>query len=273
MKLRKRIVWELREFFRADRAARADVRRALARDVVGRAPSGEHLTDETRLDNLVRLVEGLAPALRQEVLAQSGYSRSQLLQDLFVLSELGTRPGFFVEFGATDGVRLSNTWLLEKRLGWKGILAEPAKCWHQRLKANRSCLIEHDCVWRASGERLPFLETPDAELATLADYRSVDAHAKSRQSAKAYEVTTVSLSDLMERHQAPANPDYLSIDTEGSEFEILQTFNFSKYPFKVITCEHNFTPAREKIHGLLTCAGYVRKHQEISAFDDWYIRG
>ncbi len=221
----------------------------------------------------MRLVEGLAPALRQEVLAQSGYSRSQLLQDLFVLSELGTRPGFFVEFGATDGVRLSNTWLLEKRLGWKGILAEPAKCWHQRLKANRSCLIEHDCVWRASGERLPFLETPDAELATLADYRSVDAHAKSRQSAKAYEVTTVSLSDLMERHQAPANPDYLSIDTEGSEFEILQTFNFSKYPFKVITCEHNFTPAREKIHGLLTCAGYVRKHQEISAFDDWYIRG
>ena len=63
--------------------------------------------------------------------------------------------------------------------------------------------------------------------------------------------------------------DFASIDTEGSEFEILEAFDFKRYPFKVITCEHNFTPAREKIHGLLTAAGYVRKYEKVSDFQDF----
>ena len=55
-------------------------------------------------------------------------SRSQLRQDLFVLSQLDfKRNGYFVEFGATNGFNLSNTHLMEKEFGWTGILAEPAK--------------------------------------------------------------------------------------------------------------------------------------------------
>lgn len=97
-------------------------------------------------------------------------------------------------------------------------------------------------------------------------------HAASRRSSRHYQVKTISLNDLMAEHKAPDKPDYLSIDTEGSELEILQGFDFQRHPFKVITCEHNFTPAREKIHGLLTAAGYVRKYDKISDFDDWYVR-
>ena len=53
-------------------------------------------------------------------------SKSQILQDLWVSYELGEKQdGFFVEFGATNGLANSNTWLLEKKYGWKGILAEP----------------------------------------------------------------------------------------------------------------------------------------------------
>src|SRR5436189_1252600 len=53
-------------------------------------------------------------------------SHAQLFQDLFVLETVKEkRDGFFVEFGATNGVDLSNTALLERDYGWKGILAEP----------------------------------------------------------------------------------------------------------------------------------------------------
>ena len=55
--------------------------------------------------------------------------------------------------------------------------------------------------------------------------------------------------------------------------EILKAFDFDKYKFRVITCEHNFTPMREKIYRLLTNKGYQRKSTNISRVDDWYIFG
>jgi hypothetical protein len=60
-------------------------------------------------------------------------AHAQLFQDLLVLFLLEEkRDGYFIEFGAMDGVTLSNTFLLESRYGWRGIVAEPAHCWRQR---------------------------------------------------------------------------------------------------------------------------------------------
>lgn len=221
----------------------------------------------------LEFLASMPPAHVIELLKMVPHSQAQLRQDFFVLSELGMkRGGFFVEFGAASGKELSNTWLLEKHFGWTGILAEPAKCWHAALAVNRDCIIEQDCVWKSTGDQLEFLETAQPELGTLAGFQDVDVHAKSRESSKRYQVKTVSLGDLLVRHHAPSELDYLSIDTEGSEFEILQSVDFARYPFKTITCEHNFTSAREKIHSLLKAAGYVRKYENFSDFDDWYVR-
>ena len=202
-----------------------------------------------------------------------GKSKSQLRQDLFVLSELDFKgAGFFVEFGATNGIDLSNTHLLEKEFGWTGILAEPAKCWHQDLRANRNSHIDTDCVWRDSNSILNFNEVDSAELSTINSYSSADHHQESRREGKTYDVKTISLVDLLKKYDAPRLIDYLSIDTEGSEFEILNSFDFDKYEFKIITCEHNFTSKREEIFMLLTSKGYVRKFEKLSKFDDWYVK-
>lgn len=197
---------------------------------------------------------------------------SQLGQEIFVLCHLGFKQnGFFVEFGSCDGMNCSNTHLLENEFNWDGILAEPAKIWHEDLKKNRNVNIDYDCVWKKTGEKLTFNEVDAALLSTIKNYSDCDKHTLSRQKGKFYSVNTISLEDLLTKHKAPKNIDYLSIDTEGSEYEILKNFNFDKYKFSVITCEHNFTPSREKIYELLTSNGYKRIFKELSKFDDWYI--
>ena len=73
------------------------------------------------------------------------------------------------------------------------------------------------------------------------------------------------------KYDAPQRIDYLSIDTEGSEFEILKEFDFRKYTFSIITVEHNYTAKRESIFQILSSHGYQRVLTEISKFDDWYV--
>lgn len=196
-------------------------------------------------------------------------SKSQLSQDILVLTLLEfKKDGFFVEFGATNGLDLSNTWLLEKEFGWKGILAEPSKNWHRDLFKNRSCHIEKRAIWRGSNEKLKFLESSDPKLSTIDVFRKSDSNLRK---GHIYEVDTISLIDLLDKYNAPKIIDYLSIDTEGSELDILIDFDFEKYRFRLITIEHNFTKNREKIRKILISKGYEQVLESISSFDDWYI--
>lgn len=199
-------------------------------------------------------------------------STAQHRQDIFVLSQLHfKRGGFFVEFGATNGLDHSNTYLLEKEFGWNGILAEPALCWHDALRRNREVSVDTRCLWKESNQTISFYETDAADLSTIEIYREHDLHARRRAHGTRYDVPTVSLQDLLVHHKAPQLIDYLSIDTEGSEFEILNNFDFERHRFRIITCEHNFTPARDKIHRLLSKQGYTRALERLSKQDDWYV--
>jgi FkbM family methyltransferase len=197
-------------------------------------------------------------------------SRSQLGQDLWVLEQLQWKQeGYFVEFGATDGVLLSNSWLLEKHFGWQGICAEPNPKLFARLQQNRACRVSPACVYRSSGERMGFV-LADA-YGGLADLGHDDQHGPKRDAYAAVgdviEVTTTSLMDLLEQHGAPAVIDYLSIDTEGSELAILEGVDWSRYQFRCITVEHNFTAQRQGIQALLEAQGYQRREAQ---WDDWY---
>lgn len=200
-------------------------------------------------------------------------SHSQIFQDAFVLWALGgKRDGYFCDFGATNGVALSNSYALENNFGWTGICAEPATSWHQDLRKNRpGTKIETRCVWARSGEHLTFSESVSRELSTLTQFESADNHARHRRGAKTYEVETISLDDMLEQHNAPEQFDYLSIDTEGSELDILRAFDIKRWRPAVITVEHNYTANRQPIYDLLVAAGYSRVLPEVSLYDDWYV--
>ena len=197
-------------------------------------------------------------------------SKSQLGQDLFVVGTLDAKKsGYFVEFGATDGLSLSNTFLLENEFEWTGILAEPAKNWHAELELNRKCKIDFRCVSNQSNTTLKFIESEFGELSTIKGFEGFDENI--RTLAREYDVKTISLLDLLKFHDSPQVIDYLSVDTEGSEYLILEKFDFAQFKFRIITCEHNFTENREKIFNLLTKNGYKRIWSEFTQFDDWYI--
>lgn len=85
-------------------------------------------------------------------------SVSQLGQDIWVLEKTGyMRNGYFVEFGATDGVLLSNTWLLEKEFGWQGLCAEPNPKFFALLQKNRHCQISNQYIGRETGQQVEFI--------------------------------------------------------------------------------------------------------------------
>jgi len=228
--------------------------------------------ERSRIQSALDVLRSYQTETMDQLINELVFAQSQIGQDLFVLSELQLkRDGFFVEFGAASGKELSNTYLLEKRYGWTGILAEPARRWHQAICDNRSCAIETDCVWSKTGESFIFNEVLGAELSTLDQFSNFDLHASQRTGGKKYDVKTISIMDMLRKFEAPGVIDYLSIDTEGSEYDILQSIDYDRYKFKVITCEHNFTSSRGQIFSLLSSHGYVRKLENISQFDDWYV--
>ena len=206
--------------------------------------------------------------------------KSQLLQDVFasfIVGDLFDKT--FLEFCATDGISLSNSYMLEKNLGWTGVLAAPSPQWHLELKKNRpNTTIITDCIWKCSGEKLDFFMSDIGIYSSLNDYKLHDASSKPEQTqariknGKIIEVHSISLNDLMEKTFNGKAPSYLSIDTEGSEYEILNSLNFEKYQPFVFTIEHNYSNLQSKIDELMISNGYVRVFRKLTTFDAWYVR-
>lgn len=198
---------------------------------------------------------------------------SQLSQDLFVIYfSGGKKDGFFLEIGACDGFHLSNTLGLE-RYGWKGIISEPSSVWHNKIK-KRKCIISKKAVFSESGLKLKFEEIKKyPELSGLKENLDKDNNHHLRNEANTVEVETISLNDLIGQNTSNKNIDYISIDTEGSEYEILKNFDFKKHNIEIFTVEHNFVEKKRKaIFDLLSSNNYLRVFTNISQWDDWYIK-
>lgn len=195
------------------------------------------------------------------VFKKKSLSNASLFQDYFALycnNEIN--DGYFVEFGAGNGIDFSNTLVLEK-LGWNGLLIEPSSAF-QECRENRSVKSLNFAVSSKSNEEVKLYETPDKNFSSL------------NPSLNSIEITALSitLSDALELVKAPKYINFLSIDTEGGEYEILKVFNFKKYFIKCIAVEHNFNVLkREKIYKLLIKNNFKRVYENQTLYDDWYI--
>jgi FkbM family methyltransferase len=160
---------------------------------------------------------------------------------------------------------------LEREFDWSGLCAEPNPKMFEQLRRNRRCTVSDACIAAESGEQVNFIFA--GAFGGIAKHCSADLHRERRAAyANAGQVglvSTISLDDFLRTHRAPYDIDYLSIDTEGSELEILENFPFDRWNIRLITVEHNNTPQRQLIFDLLRRFGYQRVERE---WEDWYSR-
>ena len=198
-------------------------------------------------------------------------SHSQIGQDLRVLEFYNNKEdGFFIEIGASNGIYLSNTYLLETEYKWKGICCEPIPNRFEELVINRpNSVCYNQAVYSESGLSLIFDIANNFDLLSgISDH--IDAYKLNVDANKtSIEVQTISLLDVLDNANAPRFIEYMSLDTEGTELEIIKKFDFEKYTFGLIDIEHNYIqPRRSEINNLLLSKGYVYEGE--NKWDDMY---
>ena len=165
------------------------------------------------------------------------------------------RQGFFVDIGAGDGIIGSNTFLLEKFYNWQGICVDPNPTFLKSLCGSRDCLISDLAVYKQSGKVLPFKHLQQHRTEFIGwHFRSGLAENVDKTSVQFddHRVYSITLNDLLELYAAPKEIDYISIDTEGSEVDILGNFDFNKYNIKFFTIESNNEENRNKVIDIMS---------------------
>jgi len=192
-------------------------------------------------------------------------SNSQIFQDLFVLYYTKNKKrGFFIEIGGGNGFDLSNTYLLEKKFKWDGIICEPNTALQKKISNLRSVKIIKEPITRRCLKNINFYENADPYQSSIV---------KTNNFKKVIRINSLSLNHLLKDFKNNKIIDYISIDTEGNEVEILRNFNFKKFKVKIFTIEHNFNKInRKEILRIMKKNKYKRVHENISYMDDWYIK-
>ena len=192
----------------------------------------------------------------------SGYKTyeqySQGGQDIYVTRILKEkRDGYFVEIGANNGYIMSNTYLLEKNYGWKGICIEATPYKITELTNNRpNSICISNAIHSESNLELDFTINMFDILNVITEYAEIGVDFLT-QSGEIIKVVTRSLTDILNDNNAPENIDYLSIDTNGSEYKVLEGIDFTKYKFNVITVKNSLIEERQnRIKEILTSNGY-----------------
>lgn len=173
---------------------------------------------------------------------------SQHGQDLFVDNFIfrGRRDGFFVDVCAYDGVTYSNTCFLERELGWRGICFEANPRAHAKLTMARRCLALNAGVGAAE-RSLTFLSLPEngemgsgfLEFFPPEQQQDKWVAEMCRRGGILNEVKILNFNQALQAHGCE-RIDYLSIDTEGADFEILKALDLARFRVEVVDIENNF---------------------------------
>ncbi len=184
----------------------------------------------------------------------------------------GQRGGTFVDLGGYDGVHGSNTLFFELMHGWNGLLLEPSPKPYDKAASFRRCHCLKLAVAKAAGEAR-FLEVSDGYtmMSGLVEsfHAEVRAHLADHPSHKQAEITvrTTTLDSLLRSHGL-RKIDFISMDIEGAELQVLEGFPFDSYDVRAWIIENR--QRNEIIAGIMRKNGYKRAN--MLGGDDIYLK-
>lgn len=202
---------------------------------------------------------------------------SQCGQDRWLYENIfsGKMDGIFVEIGADDGVHNSNTLFFEN-LGWTGVCIEPSYNRFKSLKQNRACICENVAIDSKEGT-VEFMDISGygKGLSGIVD-KYTNAHKqrinreiehKDNKGHQFIKVKTRRLDGILHENNI-TKVDFCSIDTEGCEFDIISSLNYSYINIDIFLIENNYR--NSDVSDFLSSVGY-KKIKEINV-DDVYQR-
>ena len=156
--------------------------------------------------------------------------RHDLGNDRWIVEKIfpNLRGGYFVEAGATNGVNGSATYVLERELGWSGLLIEPIPFQYEQVRRFRNCRADNRALWSESNVDLQFTIFPQRTgHSGLSDVNKNIGRADfTAEEKEQINVKTVTLRDVLAEHSAPRIIHFICLDVEGAELEVLRAFDF-----------------------------------------------
>ena len=168
---------------------------------------------------------------------------SQAGQDKMIKKNFfdGKKNGFFIEIGAYDGISGSNCYHFERFLNWDGIAIEPSNIQFEKLKKNRKCKVLNNAISDEVKE-VEFIEVTEGltQMSGIND-SSFERNFKIISNNQASKTDSIKLKTITFDEIVPKNKDidYLSIDIEGGEMNLLKSIDFQTNRIKVISVENN----------------------------------
>ncbi|SHE95778.1 FkbM family methyltransferase [Schwartzia succinivorans] len=203
-----------------------------------------------------------------------GYTQyySQCGQDLFVDFLLnGKTDGVYLDVGGNDPIVINNTYYFEKK-GWSGLAFEPLKKYIPKWKEQRKVR----CLQIALGDKADIIRFSEAKKDYLSRRSSgnggvgVTGDCDEAEIVDTYEVSQRRLCDVLEEY-GMHDIDYLSLDVEGMEYEILSGINWDVDNIKILSVENVDSLSSElKIRQFLVDKGYIYLARLSS--DDFFIK-
>jgi FkbM family methyltransferase len=197
----------------------------------------------------------------------SQHGEDNYLESLF----LEKTNGVCIEVGAYDGISMSNTLFFEK-LGWKCLCIEPIDSAYEKCKQIRKEVIQC-CVSSKDDTDKEFiifhLHTNLSAISSLEpDERLIQSHTHLITDRTTQMVKVRSLTSILDELNYPTNIDFVSIDTENNELDVLKGIDFSKYNIKVLLIENNFN--EPFCEDYLKSFGYRKIHR--LKVNDFYVK-